>query len=51
MKIIERYLGKTIISTTLSVLGVLLALFALIQLIAETRDIGSGNYTLLSAFY
>lgn len=51
MKIIERYLGKTIISTTLSVLGVLLALFALIKLIAETRDIGSGNYTLLSAFY
>ncbi len=51
MKIIERYLGRTVISTTLSVLGVLLALFALIQLMAETRDIGSGHYTLLSAFY
>ncbi|MDQ8039997.1 MAG: LPS export ABC transporter permease LptG [Rickettsiella sp.] len=51
MKIIERYLGRTVISTTLSVLGVLLALFALIQLIAETRDIGYGHYTLLSAFY
>ncbi len=51
MKIIERYLGKTVISTTLSVLGVLLTLFALIKLIAETRDIGSGHYTLLSAFY
>jgi lipopolysaccharide export system permease protein len=51
MKIIERYLGRTVISTTLSVLGVLLALFSLIQLIAETRDIGSGHYTLLSAFY
>jgi lipopolysaccharide export system permease protein len=51
MKIIERYLGKTVISTTLSVLGILLTLFALIKLIAETRDIGSGHYTLLSAFY
>lgn len=51
MKIIERYLGKTVISTTLSVLGVLLALFALIKLLAETRDIGYGHYTLLSAFY
>jgi lipopolysaccharide export system permease protein len=51
MKIIERYLGKTVIATTLSVLGVLLALFALIQLIAETRDIGYGHYTLLSASY
>ena len=51
MKIIERYLGKTVISTTLSVLGILVALFALIQLIAETRDIGYGHYTLLSAVY
>lgn len=51
MKIIERYLGKTVISTTLSVLGVLLTLFALIKLIAETRDIGYGHYTLLSACY
>ncbi|MES2998260.1 MAG: LPS export ABC transporter permease LptG [Pseudomonadota bacterium] len=51
MKIIERYLGKTVISTTLSLLGVLLALFALIRLMAETRDIGYGHYTLLSAFY
>jgi lipopolysaccharide export system permease protein len=51
MKIIERYLGKTVITATLSVLGVLLALFALIKLIAETRDIGYGHYTLLKAFY
>jgi lipopolysaccharide export system permease protein len=51
MKIIERYLGKTVISTTLSVLGVLLTLFALIKLIAETRDIGYGHYTFLSACY
>lgn len=51
MKIIERYLGKTIMSTTLSVLAVLLALFALIQLINEAQDIGTGDYTLASAFY
>jgi len=51
MKIIERYLGKTVIAATLSVLGVLLALFTLIKLIAETRDVGYGHYTLLNAFY
>ncbi len=51
MKIIDRYLGRTIISTTLSVLGILLVLFSLIKLIAETRDIGNGHYTLASAFY
>lgn len=51
MKIIDRYLGKTVISTTLSVLAILLVLFSLIKLIAETRDIGYGHYTLLSAFY
>lgn len=51
MKIIDRYLGRTIISTTLSVLGILLILFSLIKLIAETRDIGNGHYTLASAFY
>lgn len=51
MKIIDRYLGRTIISTTLSVLGILLVLFSLIKLIAETRDIGYGHYTLGSAFY
>ena len=50
MKIVDRYLGRTIISTTLSVLGVLLILFSLIKLIAETRDIGYGHYTLSSAF-
>lgn len=51
MKIIDRYLGRTIISTTLSVLGILLVLFSLIKLIAETRDIGYGHYTLACAFY
>ena len=51
MKIIDRYLGRTIISTTLSVLGILLVLFSLIKLIEETRDIGNGHYTLASAFY
>lgn len=50
MNIIDRYLGRTIIHTTLSVLGILLILFALIQLISETRDIGTGHYTLTSAF-
>jgi lipopolysaccharide export system permease protein len=51
MKIIDHYLGKTIIGTTLSVLGILLVLFSLIKLITETRDIGYGHYTLVSAFY
>jgi lipopolysaccharide export system permease protein len=50
MKIIDRYLGRTIISATLSVLAILLVLFSLIKLIAETRDIGYGHYTLSSAF-
>lgn len=51
MKIIERYLGKTVINTTLVVLAVLLILVSLINLIAETKDVGYGHYTLLSAFY
>ncbi len=51
MKIIDRYLGRTIINTTLSVLGILLILFSLIKLISETRDIGTGHYTLANAFY
>lgn len=49
MKILTRHLGKTVIHTSLSVLAVLIALFALINLIAETGDVGKGNYTLLSA--
>ncbi len=51
MKIIDRYLGRTVIGTTLSVLAILLVLFSLIKLISETRDIGYGHYTLLNAFY
>lgn len=51
MKIIDRYLGSTVISATLSVLGILLVLFSLIKLIGETRDVGYGHYTLASAFY
>lgn len=51
MKIIDRYLGRTVISTTLAVIGILLVLFSLIKLIAETRDIGYGHYTFASAFY
>lgn len=51
MKIIDHYLGRTVINTTLAVIGILLVLFALTKLISETRDIGYGHYTLASALY
>lgn len=47
MKIIDRYLGKTILHTTLLVLFLLMGLSVFITLIRELNNIGAGNYHLL----
>jgi len=49
IKIIDRYLGVTIIQTTLLVLLLLMGLSVFITLVKEIGDIGTGNYKLLSA--
>jgi lipopolysaccharide export system permease protein len=49
MKIIDRYLGTTIIQATLIVLLMLMGLSIFIALVREFGDIGTGDYHLLSA--
>jgi lipopolysaccharide export system permease protein len=49
MKILSRYLFKTIASSTLIVLLVFLGLDFFIQLMGEFKDVGDGNYTLWTA--
>jgi lipopolysaccharide export system permease protein len=44
MKILDRYLGKIVISYTLLVLLVLIALYTFVEFIAELEDVGKGNY-------
>jgi len=50
MKIVDRYLGKTIIFTTSVVLMMLLGLISFISIVSEINDVGNGAYTMLSAF-
>ena len=42
--ILQRYIAKTIISSTLLVLLVLLALYTFMDFIAELDELGEGNY-------
>jgi len=44
MKKIPRYIGSTIVSSTLMVLFVLIAIEVFVVLTAELRNIGVGNY-------
>ena len=46
MKIIDRYIGQTVISATLTVLVVLLAIFSFFSLIDELEGLGRGSYGL-----
>lgn len=49
MKILDRYIGKTVISMTLLVTITLVGLEIFIQLVNELRDVGKGSYGLQEA--
>lgn len=49
MKILDRYLAVNILTSTLLVLGVLLALFSFIQFVDALGDVGKQNYQLADA--
>lgn len=49
MKILARYIGKTVFLNTLLVLLVLVALSALFSFIGELDDVGKGNYSVKTA--
>ncbi len=44
MRLIDRYIGRSVVVATLIVLAVLLALFTFIAFIAELKMVGRGNY-------
>ena len=48
-RIIDRYLATSILTSTLLVLGVLLALFSFIQFVDALGDVGKANYQLIDA--
>jgi len=45
MKILDRYIGWTIITATLTVLAVLVGIFTFFAFIEEIEDVGRGTYT------
>lgn len=49
MKILDRYISRTIISGTLMVLLVLGALLAFVDFVSEMDDVGKGQYSMLQA--
>lgn len=49
MKLLDRYIGTTIIHTTFLVLLMLIGITTFITLIQEIGDIGTGNYNFLGA--
>lgn len=49
MKILDRYLATSILTSTLLVLGVLLALFSFIQFVDALGDVGKRNYQITDA--
>jgi len=49
MKILDRYLAASIITSTALVLGVLLVFFSLIQFVDALSDVGKGDYQLADA--
>jgi len=46
MTILQRYIAKTILTSTVLVLFILLGLYTFMDLVAELDDIGRGNYQL-----
>ena len=49
MKILNRYLAKTLLKYSLSVMVVLVGIFAFFKFLEEVGDIGRVNYTLIDA--
>ena len=49
MKILDRYIGETLVHSTLLVTLILLPLFTLLDLVQQLDDIGTGNYGLVDA--
>ena len=47
MKILDRYIGWTIIASTLTVLVVLVGIFSFFGFIEQLDDVGKGTYTLM----
>lgn len=47
MKILDRYIRKTILTSIFTVLIILIGLFSFFEFIDELSDIGQGNYALL----
>ena len=44
MKIIDRYIGRTIIGGVVTVIGVLVAIFSFFTFVDELEDVGKGTY-------
>mgnify|MGYP002525134166 CR=1 FL=1 len=49
MKILDRYITKTLLKYSLSVMVVLVSIFAFFKFLEEVNDIGRASYTLLDA--
>ena len=49
MRILDRYIGQTVLISILSVLVVILALFLLINFVNEIEKIGRQDYTVWKA--
>jgi len=50
MKIRDRYIAKTLLSYTITVLVVWISIYSFFNFLAELNSVGKGNYTVLSAF-
>ncbi|PMH42512.1 lipopolysaccharide ABC transporter permease LptG [Vibrio sp. 10N.286.49.B3] len=50
-KILDLYIGKTIIATTSLVLATFVGLSGIIKYVEQLRKVGKGSYELLEAFY
>lgn len=51
MKLLDLYIGRTILGTTLMVILALISMDFFIQVMNELSDIGKGNYGILQAMY
>lgn len=49
VKILDRYIAKTVISYTLLVLFILIALYTFLQFVTELENVGEGNYGVIGA--
>lgn len=50
-KILDLYIGKTIIATTSLVLATFVGLSAIIKYVEQLRKVGEGSYDLIQALF